>query len=99
MPVRLRRKLRAACVVLVSVRVMVTSALEKATSAEPVIASPKAASPRFTLVVAPHVPDCSPVAINSIFSAEYVDAILFPYVRTWVQVTVLLLLTFCQFGV
>jgi hypothetical protein len=32
-----------------------------------------------TFVVVPHVPAWSPVPINSIFSWEYVLAIIFPY--------------------
>ena len=46
-----------------------TSALENGTSADPVIASPNAV-PKFVLVVVPHVPDCSPVPMSSIFRSE-----------------------------
>ena len=60
-----------------SVRVTVTSALEKATSAEPVIASPNATE-KLLLVVVPHVPVWSPVPINSTFRSLYVDAIIYP---------------------
>ena len=59
-----------------SVNVIVTSASDaKSTVAEPVIASPKTASPRFTLVAVPQVPELAPVSSNSILSADYVDAI------------------------
>ena len=68
-PVSRKRKLRAVCVPFVFVRVKVTLALAKVTSAEPVIAS-SIAVPRLTFVVEPHVPDCSPVVISSILSGE-----------------------------
>jgi hypothetical protein len=51
------------------VRVRVTSALEKVTSAEPVIAS-SIAVPKLVFVVAPQVPDWSPVPMSSIFKLE-----------------------------
>jgi hypothetical protein len=68
-PVSLKRRLRAVCVPFVFVRVSVTFALAKVTSAEPVIASSRAV-PRLMFVVDPHVPDCSPVVISSILSGE-----------------------------
>jgi hypothetical protein len=68
-PVKRSRRLRAVCVPLVSVNVRVTLALAKVTLADPVIAS-SSAVPRLTFVVEPHVPDCSPVVISSIFSGE-----------------------------
>tara|TARA_R110000772_G_scaffold1566_9_gene5377 strand:+ start:20225 stop:20818 length:594 start_codon:yes stop_codon:yes gene_type:complete len=68
-PVSLRRRLRAVCEPFVLVRVKVTLALAKVTSAEPVIAS-STAVPKLTFVVDPHVPDCSPVVINSILRGE-----------------------------
>jgi hypothetical protein len=68
-PVSRRRRLRAVCEPFVFVKVRVTSALEKVTSAEPVIASSMAV-PKLTFVVAPHVADCSPVVMSSILSGE-----------------------------
>jgi hypothetical protein len=68
-PVKRKRRLRAVCVPFVLVRVRVTLALAKVTSAEPVIAS-SIAVPRFTFVVVPHVADCSPVVISSILRGE-----------------------------
>jgi len=76
-PVKFSLKLRAVCEALESVKVKVTSELEKATLAEPVIAS-SIAVPKLVFVVAPHVPDWSPVPINSIFKSEYVLAIINP---------------------
>jgi hypothetical protein len=76
--VRFKRKLRAVWAALVSVRVTVTSALEKATSADPVIAS-LIAIEKLLLVVDPQVPVWSPVPISSIFRSLYVDAIIYPY--------------------
>jgi hypothetical protein len=59
-----------------SVNVIVTSASDaKFTVAEPVIASPKTASPRLALVSVPHEPAFAPVSSNSTFSADHVDAI------------------------
>jgi hypothetical protein len=55
--------------VLVLVSVKVTSALEKETSAVPVMAS-SIAVPKFVFVVTPQVPDWSPVPISSILSGE-----------------------------
>jgi hypothetical protein len=78
-PVRLRRRLRAVWAVLVSVSVSVTLALEKATSADPVIAS-SIAVPILTFVTLPQVALFSPVAINWIFRLLYVLAIFVPYV-------------------
>ena len=77
-PVRLRRRLRADWVAFVSVSVSVTSALENATSAEPVIASSKAV-PRLTFVTLPQVVVFSPVVINWILRLLYVLAIFVPY--------------------
>jgi len=48
---------------------IVTSPLENATLAEPVIAS-STAVPKLVFVVVPQVPDCSPVATSSIFKFE-----------------------------
>jgi hypothetical protein len=71
-----KRRFLAAWVVATSVNVIVTSASDgKSTVAEPVIASPKSASPRLTLVAVPHVPEFAPVSSNSILSADHVDAI------------------------
>lgn len=68
-PVKRKRRLRAACVLLVLTKVSVTLALAKVTSAEPVIAS-SSAVPKLIFVVVPHVPDCSPVVISSILRGE-----------------------------
>jgi hypothetical protein len=68
-PVRRSLRLRAVCVPLVLVRVKVTLALAKVTSADPVIAS-SIAVPKFTFVVDPHEPDCSPVVMSSILRGE-----------------------------
>ena len=51
-----------------SAKVKVTLPLEKATSTVPTIASSNAV-PKLVLVVVPQLPDCSPVAINSIFKS------------------------------
>ena len=59
-PVRFSRRLRAGCVALSSVKVSVTSALEKDTSAEPTMDS-SSAVPKFTLVTLPQAPALSPV--------------------------------------
>lgn len=68
-PVKRKRRLRAVCEPLVSVKVKVISALANVTSAEPVMAS-LTAVPKLTFVVVPHVPDCSPVVISSILRGE-----------------------------
>ena len=75
-PVRFKRRCRADWVPLVLVSVSVTSLLEKATSADPTMASSMAV-PRLALVVDPHVPTCSPVPISSIFKSENVDAMIY----------------------
>ena len=69
LPVKFKRRLRAGCVPFVFVRVRVTLVPVKFISAEPVIAS-SIAVPKLTLVVVPHVADCSPVVISSILSGE-----------------------------
>jgi hypothetical protein len=74
-PVSRKRRLRAVCEPLVFVKVSVTLALAKVTSAEPTIASSMAV-PKLTFVVVPHVADCSPVVISSILSGEYALAII-----------------------
>ena len=74
-PIKRRRKFLAVCEEFVSVKVNVTLALAKDTSAEPVTAS-SSAVPRLVFVVAPHVPDCSPVVISSILRGEKVLAIV-----------------------
>jgi len=76
-PVQRRRMLRAVCEVLVSVRVRVTLALAKVTSAEPAIAS-SIAVPRLRLVTFPHVVEFSPVAMSWILRLLYVLGISVP---------------------
>jgi len=74
--VMFKRKFLADWDVAESVSVIVTSASDaKFTVAEPVITSPKTASPRLTLVAVPHVPEFAPVSSNSILSADHVLAI------------------------
>ena len=76
-----KHKARAFCAVLVFVRVRVATLVVK--SAEVSVAMPtmacSTAVPTFTLVVAPQVPDCSPVVINSNLRLEKVLDMICPY--------------------
>jgi hypothetical protein len=76
-----KHKARAFWAVLVFVSVRVATLVVKL--AEVRVAMPTMACsmavPTFVLVVAPHVPDCSPVVINSNFSAEKVLDMICPY--------------------
>ena len=97
-PVRLSLRLRAVWEALLFVRVSVTVALAKVTSAEPTMASSRAV-PKLVLVVEPQEPVCSPVPISSIFSAEYVLAISVLYAAISTQLGVCVSIISFQVGV
>jgi hypothetical protein len=93
-PVSRRRRLRAVCDALVFDSVSVTSALAKVTSPEPVIAC-SMAMPKLSFVVAPQVPDWSPVPISSIFKSEYVLAMIISlYVHVYCESLIIIQFAF-----